>query len=125
MKADSVVPVSAVELLSYGGSSFLTSFQRFWHGISCTVLTAALSAVEHLSIMLLLQRDELEVSTSTAGIAGCNSFSGLYRLVVPKLYQRKEASEVVWVFFHRQQIVFTASFCRETHSQETQEQKYQ
>lgn len=58
MKADSVVPVSAVELLSYGGSRFLTSFQMFWHGISFTVLTAALSAVEHLSIMLLLQRDE-------------------------------------------------------------------
>lgn len=54
----SVVPVSAVELLSYGRSCFLTSFQRFWHGISCKVLTTALSAVEHLSIMLLPQTDE-------------------------------------------------------------------
>lgn len=102
MKADSVVPVSAVELLSYGGSCFLTSFQRFWHGVSCKVLTTALSALEHLSIMFLLQTDAPGFSwkRATAGIAGCNRFSGLYRLVMPRLYQRKEASpEVVWGFF--------------------------
>lgn len=50
--------MSAVELLSYGGSCFLTSIHRFWHGISCKVLTTASSAVKHLSIMLLLQTDE-------------------------------------------------------------------
>lgn len=58
MKADSVVPVFAVELLSYGGSCFLTSFQKFWYGISCKVLITALSAAEHLSVMRLLQTDE-------------------------------------------------------------------
>lgn len=42
----------------------------------------------------------LEASTTTAVIAGCNRFSGLYRLVMPTLYQRKEASpEVVWGVF--------------------------
>lgn len=78
MKADSVSCTCVCSGAAVLWWKLFSLFQRFWHGFSCKVLTTALSAVEHLSVMLLLQTDEPGFSwkrvTTTAGIAGCNRF---------------------------------------------------